>query len=245
VTGEEMTTATAPPVRYGTVLLLILASVAAPFLVPGDTAGATAVALLQAATVVAALRASGVPRRVVRLTLVGLGLAVVLVVGAGVVEALRGYEAPLQTDAARIIGIVLALYVPVLIVRDLALRHFTIDLQTVWAALCLYLLLGLAFASIHLMVDRAAPGSYSRELDQVTAVYFAYIAMTTVGFGDITPVRPPAQAVTVLQAVLGQLYLVSVVAAIVGNLGRVREPHEPRPRRDRRQAPPPREHGDR
>jgi hypothetical protein len=243
VAGVEMTTAR--PVRYGTVLLLILASVAAPFLVPGDTAGATAVALLQAATVVAALRASGVRRPVVRLTMLGLALAVVLVVGAGLVEALRGTDAPLRNDAARIIGILLALYVPFLIVGDLSRRRFTIDLQTVWAALCLYLLLGLAFASLHLLIDRAAPGSYSRELDQVTAVYFAYIAMTTVGFGDITPVRGPAQAATLLQAVLGQLYLVSVVAAIVGNLGREREPREPRPRRDRQPDPPREEHGDR
>jgi hypothetical protein len=233
VTDQELTTTR--PVRYGTVLLLILASVVAPFIVPGDTAGAAAVALLQAATVVAALRASGVRRPIARLTMLGLALAVVLGVGAGVVGALQGTGAPLRTDVARIIGLVLALYVPVLIVRDLARWRFTIDLQTVWAALCLYLLLGLAFAYVHLLVDRAAPGSYSRDLDQVTAVYFAYIAMTTVGFGDITPVRGPAQAATLVQAVLGQLYLVSIVAAVVGNLGRERTPREPRRRGTRRQ----------
>jgi hypothetical protein len=220
VAGEEMTTAR--PVRYGTVLLLILASVAAPFVVVGDNAGATAVALLQGTTVAAALRASGVPRRVVRWTLLGLAVALVAVVGAGVLEAVRGYEAPLQSDAARIITLVLALYVPVLIVRDLTTRQVRIDLQTVWAALCLYLLLGLAFASLHLVIDRVAPGSYTRELDQITALYFAYVTMTTVGFGDVTPVRGPAQAVTILHAVIGQLYLVSVVAAVVGNLGRER-----------------------
>jgi hypothetical protein len=182
------------------------------------------VALLQALTVAAALLASRVSPRTVRITVVGLVVAVVVVVGAGVLEAARGLEAPLQTDAARMIAIVLALYVPVLIVRDVVLRHPTISLQTVWAALCLYLLLGLAFSALHLMIERAAPGSYSRELDQVTAVYFSYVTMTTVGFGDITPVRGPAQAVTLLHAVIGQLYLVSIVAAVVGNLGRQREP---------------------
>ena len=212
------------PVRYGTVLLLILASIAAPFVLSGDTVGATTVALLQAVTVAAALLASRASPRVVRVTVVGLAAAVVVVVLAGVIEAAQGLEAPLQTDAARVLAIVLALYVPVLIVRDVVLRHPTISLQTVWAALCLYLLLGLAFASLHLMIERAAPGSYSRDLDQVTAVYFSYVTMTTVGFGDITPVRGPSQAVTLLHAVIGQLYLVSIVAAVVGNLGRQREP---------------------
>jgi hypothetical protein len=224
VGSDEPSSVTGRPVRYGTVLLLILASIATPFVVTGDTAGATVVALLQALTVAAALLASRVSPRTVRITVVGLVVAVVVVVGAGVLEAARGLEAPLQTDAARVIAIVLALYVPVLIVRDVVLRHPTISLQTVWAALCLYLLLGLAFSALHLMIERAAPGSYSRELDQVTAVYFSYVTMTTVGFGDITPVRGPAQAVTLLHAVIGQLYLVSIVAAVVGNLGRQREP---------------------
>jgi hypothetical protein len=224
VASDAPSSTTARPVRYGTVLLLILASIAAPFLVAGDTAGATAVALLQAITVAAALGASGASRRVVRPSMVGLAVAVVLIIGAGLVASARGLEVPLQSDAARLIALVLALYVPVLIVQDLARRQPTINLQTVWAALCVYLLLGLAFASVHLVMERAVPGSYTRELDQVTAIYFSYITMTTVGFGDITPVRGPAQAVTLLHAVIGQLYLVSIVAAVVGNLGRQREP---------------------
>jgi hypothetical protein len=209
------------PGRYHLVLLLILASVTAPFLTPVDGFGSVATALLQAGTVLAALRASGVDGNTFRRT--GTVLAVLLVLAAlaslGVVVA--GVGAALLLDATRATGLLLAVYVPVIIVRDLV-RHRAITLQSVWAALCLYLLIGLAFAFVHLLVERVAPGSYTRAMDEVTAIYLSYVTLSTVGFGDVTPTSGPAQAVTILQATIGQLYLVSVVAALVGNLGRVR-----------------------
>jgi hypothetical protein len=225
-----MTTAedTAGPVRdataagrYGVVLLLILAAIAAPFLLPGRALAPVAVALLQSVTVLAALRASGASRATMRVTIGGLGVLLLLALVAGVALLTTGAGTGVLLNATRLIALALAVYTPVLIVGDLA-RHRNITLQTVWAALCIYLLLGLAFASVHLLIDVAQAGSYSRPLDQETALYLSFVTMTTVGFGDITPARGPAQAATIVQAIGGQLYLVSVVAALVGNLGRTR-----------------------
>jgi hypothetical protein len=209
------------PGRYHLVLLLILASVTAPFLAPVDGIGSVATALLQAGTVLVALRASGADETTLRRTGTVLAVLLVLAVLATVGLVLTGVGTALLLDVTRATGLLLAGYVPVIIVRDLV-RHPAITLQTVWAALCLYLLIGLAFAFTHLLVDRVAPGSYTRAMDDVTAIYLSYVTLSTVGFGDVTPISGPAQAVAILQATIGQLYLVSVVAALVGNLGRVR-----------------------
>jgi hypothetical protein len=207
--------------RYGVVLLLILAAIAAPFLLPGEALAPVAVALLQAVTVLAALRASGAPRATMRVTIGSLGVLLLLALVAGVAVLTTGAGTGVLLNTTRLIALALAVYTPVLIVGDLA-RHRSITLQTVWAALCVYLLLGLAFASVHLLIGVVQAGSYSRPLDQETALYLSFVTMTTVGFGDITPARGPAQAATIVQAIGGQLYLVSVVAALVGNLGRTR-----------------------
>jgi hypothetical protein len=209
------------PGPYHLVLLLILASVTAPFLAPVDGIGSVATALLQAGTVVIALRASGADETTLRRTGVALAVLLSLAVLAAVGLVATGVGTALLLDATRATGLLLAGYVPVIIVRDIV-RHPAITLQTVWAALCLYLLIGLAFAFTHLLVDRVVPGSYTRAMDDVTAIYLSYVTLSTVGFGDVTPSSGPAQAVTILQATIGQLYLVSVVAALVGNLGRIR-----------------------
>jgi hypothetical protein len=209
------------PGRYGAVLLLIVAAIVAPFLLPGAVLGPIATATLQAVTVLAALRASDAPAATVRVAGIALGGLLAVAVGAGLVVLTLGAATAVLLTATGLVTLALAAYVPVLIVRDLV-RHRLVTLQTVWAALCVYLLLGLAFASVHLLIDGAQPGSYTRPLDQETALYLSYVTLTTVGFGDVAPARGPAQAATLLEAIGGQLYLVSVVAALVGNLGRTR-----------------------
>ncbi len=95
-----------------------------------------------------------------------------------------------------------------------------IDTRSVLGVLCIYLLLALFFAAVHQVLGAwsdpylhgtASPASASDLL------YFSVITMTTVGFGDITPASQVARAVTVTEALAGQLYLVSVVAATVAN----------------------------
>jgi hypothetical protein len=92
------------------------------------------------------------------------------------------------------------------------------DLSTVLGVLCMYLLLALLFAGMHefcaafnadYLNGASAPPTVSDLL------YFSIITICTVGFGDITPATDVARAVTSVEALVGQLYLVSVVAAVV------------------------------
>lgn len=99
------------------------------------------------------------------------------------------------------------------------IARFVVDASTVLGVLCIYLLFALFFADLHqffaafstdYLTGTGNPPSPSDLL------YYSVITLATVGFGDITPASEVARAVTVVEALVGQLYLVSVVAGVVG-----------------------------
>jgi hypothetical protein len=108
------------------------------------------------------------------------------------------------------------------------LRRRVIDFTTVLGALCIYLLLALFFAGLHQALGAYVPHYLNGTADPATPadlLYFSLITLTTVGFGDITPGTQLARAVAGIEALVGQLYLVSVVAAVVSSARRPgREP---------------------
>jgi hypothetical protein len=101
-----------------------------------------------------------------------------------------------------------------------ALRvRFVIDVSTVLGVLCVYLLSAMFFADLHQTFAAFTHDYLNGTPDPPTPsdlLYFSVITLTTVGFGDITPASEVARAVTVVEALTGQLYLVSVVAGVVG-----------------------------
>jgi hypothetical protein len=94
-----------------------------------------------------------------------------------------------------------------------------VDLATVLGVLCIYLLIALVFSSVHEVGGAFLPGYFEgshRPPSAGDCLYFSVITITTVGIGDISPGTDLARMVTVLEALVGQLYIVSVVAAVVG-----------------------------
>ncbi len=82
-----------------------------------------------------------------------------------------------------------------------------------------YLLLGTVGALAALIIDSASPGAYlaaGAQLRPSEYLYFAFITMATVGYGDIVPIAPAARAVTIMLAVAGQLYIAVLMALLVG-----------------------------
>jgi hypothetical protein len=205
---------------YGRLLLLVLACVLVPLATPDDLGGLLATLTVQAVTLVAAASITRATARVQSLARVA-GLAVLLVVIAALVTPVRAPE--FAVDVGLVFALFLAATAPLLIVRDVA-RHEAISLKTVAAALAVYLLLGLAFAYVHVIFDGRGLALYSQALSQSDGIYLSFITLTTVGFGDVTPVDDVARALIIGEAILGQIYLVSVVALLVGNIGRRREP---------------------
>ena len=108
-----------------------------------------------------------------------------------------------------------------------ALRHVfigkRIDGNRIIGAICVYLLLGVLLALLNMFVYRLVPGSFhgiaeslndaERGLD---LIYYSFVTMTTLGYGDITPVGPLARALAYLGAVAGQFYIAILVGMAVG-----------------------------
>lgn len=89
----------------------------------------------------------------------------------------------------------------------------------IFGAVALYLLLGVTFAVVYTFVASVGPGAFGGNVraDGGLAdwVYFSFVTLTTVGFGDITPLSRAARAVTILEALMGQLYPAVIIARLV------------------------------
>lgn len=94
-----------------------------------------------------------------------------------------------------------------------------VSLRVIVGAIDGYLLLGMMGGGALSIVEIAYPGSFNAAgstLAHPDLLYYAFITMTTVGYGDISPVAPAARSVAVLLAVAGQLYIAVLMALLVG-----------------------------
>jgi voltage-gated potassium channel len=115
------------------------------------------------------------------------------------------------------------------------LRSKGINLDLLFATLCLYLILGLLWGSLYALLYELDPGSYAGVLLDsnpynriITFNYFSLVTLTTLGYGDITPQTAGAGALCQMEAITGQFYTAVVVAWLVGNFVR----KEPNPARN-------------
>jgi len=93
-----------------------------------------------------------------------------------------------------------------------------VDLATVLGVLCVYLLLALLFAELYQLGSVIQDGFLRGVTGTPTAsdcLYLSVITLATVGYGDITPATQFGRTIAITEALVGQLYLVSVVAAVV------------------------------
>ncbi len=96
--------------------------------------------------------------------------------------------------------------------------------QVLYAAFCLYLMIGLFWGSVYSLLAELSPGSYSGVLldknpDKLvhTYNYFSMVTLTTLGYGDISPQTPGAASLCQLEAIVGQFFTAVLVAWLVGN----------------------------
>jgi hypothetical protein len=104
-----------------------------------------------------------------------------------------------------------------------AMRTQVINAEQIYAALSAYLLAGLFFGLLHWAIALAWPGSFGEagadapaEFSLSTAIYFSFVTLATLGYGDVVPRTEVARGVAVLEAVGGQLYIAVTVARLVG-----------------------------
>ena len=127
------------------------------------------------------------------------------------------------------VGAVFFAFIAVTILA-LVLRAQTVTEDTVSGALCVYLLIGLVWAFLFMLLESVHPGSFrfgeGVKIATDTAqpfsaslslfVYFSFVTLSTVGYGDILPLTGPARGLATLEGIIGQFYMAVLVARFVG-----------------------------
>jgi len=121
---------------------------------------------------------------------------------------------------SRIFGVLFFAYAVVGILRIIA-KSEKVTSDTIFAAVVAYLLIALMWAFLYTILERVSPGSFSFPErgfwgQTMRFEYLSFVIITTLGLGDITPVTDKASALVMIEAVVGQIYLVVLVAWLVG-----------------------------
>jgi hypothetical protein len=97
-----------------------------------------------------------------------------------------------------------------------------VDFNRIIGAICIYLLMGVIWAMMYLFIAQFLPGSFNGIDQQLwydnfsDVAYYSFVTLTTLGYGDITPVAPIARFLVYMEAVVGVFYMAILVASLVG-----------------------------
>ena len=207
-------------VRYGQLLVALVLVAISPFVLP-ERVMAIGTSLLFMIVLLSALAAVADSRSHL---LIGVALAVPAVathwlyvlapsLGLGIVSP--------------ILALLFMAYVAKAILGDV-IRAERVRAGTIYGAICVYLLVALLWGEAYRVIETVQPGSLAvaahadpvgrldSTYDAGPVMYFSFVTLTTLGYGDVTPVSNLARMLAVFEAVFGQLFLVVLVARLVG-----------------------------
>jgi hypothetical protein len=196
--------------RYGLVLALLLVTYVLASALPIRGWRTVLLTAVQGATAVIAIGASGASERGRRIA----AGAAACAVGIAAIATIAGGRAgglPALISAGLLIASL------IMIIRRL-FGHERVTSQTLLGAMCCYVLFGLMYTFVYAAIDRIGsapvltPGSARSFSDYL---FFSFTTLTTTGYGNFVPATGLARALAMLEALTGQLYLVTVVARMV------------------------------
>jgi Ion channel len=104
------------------------------------------------------------------------------------------------------------------------LRSGAVDAERIFAALDAYLLAGLVFGMCYWLLGRVDPVAFNEtDLSLARAIYFSFVTLATLGYGDVVPRRELVQSLAIVEAVGGQMYLAVLIARLVSLYSRQSE----------------------
>ncbi len=210
-----------PGYRFGSVLVLLSVTFVVMAASPPDAWARVLTVGLQGLTLLAALLASRAGRRLFRIAF--------LVVALSFIGAVVSLFVSSSTDPTGVffgLNVLLVAAAPVAIGRALFERQ-VVDLRTVLGAICIYVLLGMMFAFVYAAIDQIGPDPFfaqTRHASIQDFLYFSFVTQTTVGYGDLTAAGNLGRALAVVEALAGQLYLVTIIAVLVSRMSGNRIP---------------------
>ena len=219
--------------RFGLLLFLAISSVTVNSLIDLDEPTANVrseiawigASIIVGLTLMVAIRASGVVRRweIVVDIFVGIAVAVAIVIsllGESGVATVRG----LSGARPALAWVVIAFLSPIVVTRRI-MHHERVSRETLFGAVSAFLLIALAFDYLYLSLSSWSSVEFFGEVEPTsTFMYFSLVTITTLGYGDVSPVTEVGRYFATAEAVIGQVFLVTIVARLVSLFGTDRAP---------------------
>lgn len=200
---------------YGFVLALVVASLVFAAVAPDDAWAGSVLLLAQSATFLTALWTSGV---LIARSHLAAGLTAAAAVFA-VAQIAGGGARPVGVTALLTASLVVA---TIVVIGLGVMDQGEVNAQSVRGAICVYVLLGMFFVFVYGALAALDDGSFfaqGTDGSRAIRMYFSFVTLATVGYGDYTAAGDLGRTVSVIEALLGQLYLVTVVALLVSRIG--------------------------
>jgi hypothetical protein len=197
--------------RYGLLLILLVGTYLLSAFTTGKLVNAVQIVVF-VGSLLLALRSSPISRWVARL------IFGVVAVGSAAAFALVLAQPSQDAVAAAQIWTGLILLVAVVVIVRRILANTTVTLQSIYGALSAYIIIGLMFAAFYGAMDRLGGVPFfanGQPGDTRTYQYFSFTTLTTLGYGDFTAATNAGRAVAVLEAMVGQIFLATLVARLV------------------------------
>jgi hypothetical protein len=204
---------------HGVVLALVVVSFIFIATAPDARWTASVLVLLQSVTLVCAFWTSGIAAANSRMSVAFFVLAIV--------AAALNFVWSGTTLTATVAGISgLLTFVIAFVIALSVVDQDEVNAQSIIGAICIYVLLGMIFLFLYGVVAAAGSGPFFAQGTDGTRslrLYFSYVTLATLGYGDYTPAGNLGHTLAVFEALLGQIYLVTVVAVLVTRMGQRRE----------------------
>ena len=202
--------------RFALAAILIVVTIITTAIGGDHRWGQVVLVVVESATLIVILHASNVAKRTIRIVTILVIIAALLTVISISLDR--------QSLGPAIVGGLIAFAGPVVIIRRIR-DHARIDIETIAASLCIYLLAGIFFSYVYRILDVIEGDFFVQKAGKaVDFIYFSFTTLTTTGYGDFTAASSFGRMLAISEALVGQIYLVSVVALLVANLGRERRP---------------------
>jgi hypothetical protein len=145
-------------------------------------------------------------------------LAVISIVALAV-RWIDSFNASFLMDVLNYLATITATILFSTVVLSQVLKKGPITAHRIEGAIAVYLLLGLAWAHTYELIEYLSPGAFTGAITASSRfsswMYFSFVTLVTLGYGDIAPVHPVARSLAVAEAITGQLYLAILIARLV------------------------------
>ena len=132
------------------------------------------------------------------------------------------YELPGDLINHLVFSLIFIVFITAMILGDV-LKGSKVTTDNIYGGICVYLLLGYAWALIYRLVEVIHPGSLNvtalgpeDPIRMSDLIYFSYVTLTTLGYGDITPASTYSRSLAVLEAMTGSIYIAVFIARLIG-----------------------------